>query len=72
MSPQDGVDLIEGLGGDWYVRVSAFDSSHGWELVAVVHPQRVEGRARLPLEPGSDNRNIRYTAISYAGATSRG
>ncbi|WP_438276560.1 hypothetical protein [Nitrobacter sp.] len=69
MSPQDGVDPIEGLGGDWYVRVSAFGSSHGWESVAVVHPQRVEGRARLP---ALANRNIRSTAISYAGATSRG
>ena len=35
--------------GDRYIRMSAFNSSHGWEIAAaVVHRQPAEGRARLP------------------------
>ena len=35
--------------GDRYIRMSAFDSSHGWESrQAVVHRQPAEGGAGLP------------------------
>ena len=35
--------------GDRYIRMSAFDSSHGWEVGAtLLHRQPAEGRARVP------------------------
>src|SRR3979490_2254434 len=54
--------------GDRYIRLSAFDSSHGWESVRlsfiVNRPKEEPG---FPLERHEvDGRNIRYTTKSYA------
>ena len=54
--------------GDRYIRMSAFDSSHGWELVRlsfIVNRPKDEPGFRLERhEVGG--RNIRYTTKSYA------
>jgi ribulose-bisphosphate carboxylase small chain len=54
--------------GDRYIRMSAFDSSHGWESVRlsfiVNRPKHEPGFALERHE--SVGRNIRYTTKSYA------
>ena len=54
--------------GDRYIRMSAFDSSHGWESVRmsfIVNRPKDEPGFRLERhEVGG--RNIRYTPKSYA------
>jgi ribulose-bisphosphate carboxylase small chain len=54
--------------GDRYIRISAFDSSHGWESVKIsfiVNRPKDEPGFRLERQE-SDNRKIRYTTTSYA------
>ena len=51
-----------------YVRLSGFDSSHGWESVKIsfiVHRPKEEPGFRLVRQDG-DGRNIRYTLEAYA------
>jgi ribulose-bisphosphate carboxylase small chain len=54
--------------GDRYIRMSAFDSSHGWEsqrLSFIVNRPKDEPGFRLERHE-VDGRNIRYTTTSYA------
>ena len=54
--------------GDRYIRLSAFDSSHGWEslrLSFIVNRPKDEPGFRLERHE-VDGRNIRYTTKSYA------
>jgi len=54
--------------GDRYIRLSAFDSSHGWESVRlsfIVHRPKDEPGFRLDRQE-VDGRNIRYTTKAYA------
>ena len=54
--------------GDRYIRMSAFDSSHGWESVRlsfIVNRPREEPGFRLDRHEMA-GRNIRYTTTSYA------
>ena len=54
--------------GDRYIRMSAFDSSHGWESVRlsfIVNRPKEEPGFRLERHE-VDGRNIRYTTKSYA------
>ena len=56
--------------GDRYIRISAFDSSPGWESVKLsflVNRPKDEPGFRLERQE-SDNRNVRYTTTSYAVA----
>jgi len=54
--------------GDRYIRMSAFDASHGWEVDSpFVHRQPPEERAGLPARTAQvEGRSIRYTTTSYA------
>jgi ribulose-bisphosphate carboxylase small chain len=54
--------------GDRYIRLSAFDSSHGWESVRlsfIVNRPKEEPGFRLDRHEVA-GRNIRYTTTSYA------
>jgi ribulose-bisphosphate carboxylase small chain len=54
--------------GDRYIRMSAFDSSHGWESVRlsfIVNRPKDEPGFRLERHEGA-GRNISYTTTSYA------
>ena len=54
--------------GDRYIRLSAFDSSHGWESVRIsflVNRPANEDGYRLVRQEGA-GRNIRYTTTPYA------
>jgi ribulose-bisphosphate carboxylase small chain len=54
--------------GDRYIRLSAFDSSHGWESVRlsfIVNRPKEEPGFRLDRHEMA-GRNIRYTTTSYA------
>ena len=54
--------------GDRYIRMSAFDSSHGWESVRlsfIVNRPKEEPGFRLERHE-VEGRNIRYTTKSYA------
>jgi len=54
--------------GDRYIRMSAFDSSHGWEslrLSFIVNRPKDEPGFRLERHEGA-GRNIRYTTKSYS------
>jgi len=54
--------------GDRYIRMSAFDSSHGWESVRlsfIVNRPKHEPGFALERHEGV-GRNIRYTTKSYA------
>jgi ribulose-bisphosphate carboxylase small chain len=54
--------------GDRYIRLSAFDSSHGWEslrLSFIVNRPKDEPGFRLERHEAG-GRNIRYTTKSYA------
>ena len=54
--------------GDRYIRMSAFDSSHGWEsqrLSFIVNRPKQEPGFRLERHE-VNGRNIRYTTTSYA------
>ena len=54
--------------GDRYIRLSAFDSSHGWESVRIsfiVNRPANEDGYRLDRAEGA-GRNIRYTTRPYA------
>ncbi|MBO0906383.1 ribulose bisphosphate carboxylase small subunit [Jiella sonneratiae] len=54
--------------GDRYIRLSAFDSSHGWESVKLsflVNRPRDEPGFRLRRQEGP-GRNMRYTTEPYA------
>lgn len=56
--------------GDTYIRINAFDSSHGWETVRMsflVNRPRVEPGFRLVRQDG-EGRVVRYTLESYAVA----
>ena len=54
--------------GDNYIRINAFDSSHGWETVRlsfiVNRPANEPGFKLIRQE--ADGRNIRYTTQAYA------
>ena len=55
-------------GGRSYIRLSGFDSSHGWESVKIsfiVHRPQEEPGFRL-IRQDVDGRNIRYTLEAYA------
>ena len=54
--------------GDYYIRLVAFDNSHGWESVKLSFlVNRPAGRARVPsCKPGKRGRVVRYTTRSYA------
>ena len=59
--------------GDRYIRMSAFDSSHGWESVRlsfIVNRPKDEPGFRLERQE-VDGRNIRYTTKSYAADVPR-
>ena len=65
-------DLAEcrGAHGDSYIRINAFDSTHGWETVRmsfIVNRPRVEPGFRLIRQEG-EGRVVRYTLESYAVA----
>ena len=54
--------------GDRYIRISGFDSSHGWESVKIsfiVNRPKEEPGFRLERQE-TEGRNIRYTTRSYA------
>ena len=54
--------------GDRYIRLSAFDSSHGWESVKlsfIVHRPPEDPGFRLERQE-TEGRRIRYTTTSYA------
>jgi len=54
--------------GDRYIRISGFDSSHGWESLRIsfiVNRPKDEPGFRLDRQE-SIGRNIRYTTRSYA------
>ena len=54
--------------GDRYIRISAFDSSHGWEIAAHVlprQPAKDEPGFRLERHEVA-GRRIQYTTTSYA------
>ena len=54
--------------GDRYIRVSGFDSSHGWESVRlsfIVNRPKNEPGLRLDRQE-AEGRNIRYTTRAYA------
>ncbi|MGX7743545.1 ribulose bisphosphate carboxylase small subunit [Rhodopseudomonas parapalustris] len=54
--------------GDRYIRLSAFDSSHGWESVRlsfIVNRPKDEPGFRLDRQE-SDGRNMRYTTRAYS------
>jgi ribulose-bisphosphate carboxylase small chain len=54
--------------GDRYIRVSGFDSSHGWETIRlsfIVNRPKEEPGFRLAREEGP-GRTIRYTTRAYA------
>jgi ribulose-bisphosphate carboxylase small chain len=54
--------------GDRYIRMSAFDSTHGWESVKIsfiVNRPKDEPGFRLHRQE-ADGRNIRYTTSAYA------
>ncbi len=54
--------------GDRYIRLSGFDSSHGWESVKlsfIVNRPKEEPGFRLIRQEG-EGRNVRYTTQSYA------
>jgi ribulose-bisphosphate carboxylase small chain len=54
--------------GDRYIRVSGFDSSHGWETIRlsfIVNRPKEEPGFTLAREEGS-GRTIRYTTRAYA------
>jgi ribulose-bisphosphate carboxylase small chain len=56
--------------GDSYIRINAFDSTHGWETVRmsfIVNRPRVEPGFRLIRQDG-EGRVVRYTLESYAVA----
>ncbi len=53
--------------GDRYIRLSAFDSSHGWESVKIsfiVNRPAVEPGFRLERQE-TDGRSLRYTTKAY-------
>ena len=71
---RDAAGIMKELGdcrrvyGDRYIRISGFDSSHGWESVRIsfiVNRPANEGGFRLERQE-SAGRNIRYTTRSYA------
>jgi ribulose-bisphosphate carboxylase small chain len=54
--------------GDRYIRLSGFDSSHGWESVKIsflVNRPREEPGFRL-IRQEADGRNVRYTTQAYS------
>jgi len=54
--------------GDRYIRICAFDSSHGWESVRIsfiVNRPQHEGGFRLDRQEAA-GRNIRYATRAYA------
>ena len=54
--------------GDRYIRMSGFDSTHGWESIRIsfiVNRPKQEPGFRLQRQE-VDGRNIRYTTVSYA------
>jgi ribulose-bisphosphate carboxylase small chain len=54
--------------GDRYIRISGFDSTHGWESVRlsfIVNRPQVEPGFRLDRQENA-GRNIRYSTHSYA------
>ena len=60
--------------GDRYIRLSAFDSSHGWESVKIsfiVNRPKEEPGYRLRRQEGN-GRNMRYTTEPYADAKPEG
>ncbi|MCQ0986510.1 ribulose bisphosphate carboxylase small subunit [Jiella marina] len=60
--------------GDRYIRMSAFDSSHGWESVKLsflVNRPKDEPGFRLRRQEGH-GRNMRYTTEPYADAKPEG
>ncbi|KWV58617.1 ribulose 1,5-bisphosphate carboxylase small subunit [Bradyrhizobium macuxiense] len=60
--------------GDRYVRISGFDSSHGWESVRIsfiVNRPREEPGFRLDRQE-SVGRNIRYSTHAYAATRPEG
>lgn len=57
------------VNGHLYIRLSAFDSSHGWESVKlsfIVNRPAVEPGFRLRRQE-AEGRNIRYTTEPYSG-----
>ena len=64
----DGAERVPKVYGDRYIRMSAFDSSHGWESVRlsfIVNRPKEEPGFRLERQEVG-GRNIRYTTKSYA------
>ena len=60
--------------GDRYIRISGFDSSHGWESVRIsfiVNRPQEEPGFRLDRQEAA-GRNVRYSTHAYAAARPEG